>query len=964
MKNGVLLWKRLPEKRSSRESPENNITKTETQKGQRHDSMKPKKLTLCAWGPYREKQEIDFTAFEEKGIFLITGATGAGKTTIFDAITYALYGALSGDERDKERNSIRSDFAQVNTPTYVELVMEHGGEVYRIRRNPEYMRPKKRGRGTADLQEKSGRSPQEEQQLKQAVSEGQAITTCASEVQSASSAKLTKEKENAVLYYPDGRILEGVREVNAALQELLVLDYQQFKKISMIAQGEFARLLVAPPREKTKIFREIFGTGIYDRFTQNLGARSRELYGKVAEQKHKLEEDIRLLTEGLEKSAWQEETRQRLSGLVDAEYWNYEELEACLKQMEQEAAFAAAEKKEIYRLADKQAEKLTETLTRQTELHKNIEQLEKVKEERRILQEEAGKYQEKERQYKQAANAGWVESSEIGKKQLEQQLDMIGKEREQARRECISLEEEMGELGPIAERADKIRGLLEQAKNYRSLETEQNRLTGLLQECEERLTKGQEDYLKESEKNQQIKREYEEADHRRKLAAIGLAAELLEEGQPCPVCGSLTHPAPAHVEEGIVSEEALKKLKAKCEKAEQQLRVLHEELVTVRTRTEELKRQTEQIAGQKKEIEGMLLAEKDALCREYLEMSPEQAGKLLTKKCERVSAVKGLLAEKKNQGLRLESREKEIVQELAEAKKVFTDALRQYGFADSEAYEQAKLPRQEREMLQQEIDNYYKKTAAAGELYNHLKKAVGSGKAADLEEEKRKLKEQKEEKEKALKEQRIWEHHLSEVKKTRKMMQDKLEKMEKDNKEYGYVKDLENMAAGNNAKRLVFEQYVLAGYFEEILRAANIRFRKMTSGRYEMSRVGEVGDGRVKDNLEIQVMDYYTGKYRSVRTLSGGESFKASLSLALGMSDVIQAMNGGIRVDTLFVDEGFGALDEESLNQACDTLMGLVEKNRLIGIISHVPELRERMEQQLIIDKTNSGSMIRKHGAC
>ena len=186
-----------------------------------------------------------------------------------------------------------------------------------------------------------------------------------------------------------------------------------------------------------------------------------------------------------------------------------------------------------------------------------------------------------------------------------------------------------------------------------------------------------------------------------------------------------------------------------------------------------------------------------------------------------------------------------------------------------------------------------------------------------------------------------------------------MDKIGKESEEYGYVKDLENMAMGNNPKRLVFEQYVLAGYFEEILRAANLRFAKMTGGRYEMSRLQEVGDGRVKDNLEIQVLDYYTGKYRSVRTLSGGESFKASLSLALGMSDVIQAMNGGIKVDTLFIDEGFGSLDEESLEQACSTLMGLAEKKHLIGIISHVQELRERIDNQLIIEKTGNGSRIK-----
>lgn len=183
--------------------------------------------------------------------------------------------------------------------------------------------------------------------------------------------------------------------------------------------------------------------------------------------------------------------------------------------------------------------------------------------------------------------------------------------------------------------------------------------------------------------------------------------------------------------------------------------------------------------------------------------------------------------------------------------------------------------------------------------------------------------------------------------------------MQKVSEEYGYVKDLDNAANGMNPKKLVFEQYVLAAYFEEILRAANVRLMKMTADRYEMSRPDKVTDGRSRDNLEIQVLDYYTGKVRSVKTLSGGESFKASLCLALGMSDVIQAFHGGIRVDTLFVDEGFGSLDSESLDQACETLSSLVEKDRLIGIISHVPELRERIDNQLLVEKTNSGSSIR-----
>ena len=176
--------------------------------------------------------------------------------------------------------------------------------------------------------------------------------------------------------------------------------------------------------------------------------------------------------------------------------------------------------------------------------------------------------------------------------------------------------------------------------------------------------------------------------------------------------------------------------------------------------------------------------------------------------------------------------------------------------------------------------------------------------------------------------------------------------------QYSLVKGLDDAANGNNKKRLVFEQYVLISCFEEILMAANLRLRAMSSGRYELHRIQEIQDGRSKDSLDMEVLDYYTGKYRSVKTLSGGETFKVALSLALGMSDVIQAGKGGIQVETLFIDEGFGTLDGESLDQACQVLQGLTERNRLIGIISHVPELSERIRNQIEIQKTSSGSSI------
>ena len=777
--------------------------------------MRPKHLTLCGWGPYRTTEEVDFTASESKGIFLITGATGAGKTTIFDAISYALYGALSGSERDKERGSVRSDFADADTPTFVELVMEHGGELYRIRRNPEYLRPKKRG----------GNS-------------------------------FTKEKENAVLMFSDGRILEGVKEVNAAVKELLVLDYQQFKKISMIAQGEFARLLVAPPREKTQIFREIFDTGIFESFTQELGARSRAAYAGVAEQRNMLEEDIRLLAVGMEKSGWTEELREKFQELIAAENWNYENLRLCLEEMEALAKERFDESKRLYGKADKKVEELSAELAGLEEENRRIAQLEKAEREYEGLVQAAPEYDKKQERYTRAMNAGWVESAEEKTRQLERQL-----------------------AGNKAEWENNLR------------ETE---------ELREKLEKGQKSYLEQEKACARAKAAYDAAEHRRRLDAIGLAAELLEEGKPCPVCGSVHHPVPAAVSENMVSEAELKQLKKETENQEKELLRLHGITASAKTRLDSV-------------------------------------------------------LERK---MRLEEDRKALEKERAEAESAFQTVLKEYGFSDRQTYLAARLDGRDRERLGRELEEYKAKRAAAEELYRHLRESVKGRTPVDLTQKRETLFLEKEKKEDALKGQRLWERHLSEVRKTRRLMSDKLERMEEQKREYGYVRDLENMASGNNAARIVFEQYVLAGYFEEILRAANLRFSKMTGGRYEMSRVPQVGDGRVKDNLEIQVLDYYTGKYRSVRTLSGGESFKASLALALGMSDVIQSMNGGIRVDTLFVDEGFGALDEESLDQACDTLIGLVEKKRMIGIISHVPGLKDRIENQLVIEKTGSGSRI------
>ncbi|MBQ9136386.1 MAG: SMC family ATPase [Lachnospiraceae bacterium] len=903
--------------------------------------MKPKRLIISGWGPYKKETKIDFEAFEGKGLFLVTGATGAGKTTVFDAISYALYGRLSGETREK--NSVRSDFAEADTATYVELFMEHAGKEYHIVRNPEYTRPRKKGGG------------------------------------------ITKEKENAVVYFEDGTVLEGVKEVNARMQEILVLDYDQFKQITMIAQGEFARLLTASPKEKTAIFRDIFGTGIYENFTRLLREKAKALYGDVQEQKHKLEEDIKLLLAGgvKEKKQGDEEAAgsenglsvgknvlsvKELAELTEGEYWNYdaigEELKVLYKNGEKEESALEKQSKKL----QEENDKLTAEITSKELENAQIEKLEAAKEKEKQLSLQKEDMEQKKLLLVRARAAAAMEPYRIRvkatMKRLEEKQESIAQNKETKDR----LLKEQKELYFYEENKEflikylECRGSLEE-----SLPAEKVALQ-VLEKTKVAWEKAKTDFEKADKSREEIKKQYEKAEKAFRYAAVGIAARMLKEGEPCPVCGSREHPAPAEAETGLLSEEELNALKEALNDAEEELAACQEKAVALRTKAGEQEKAwmhlKEQNVALQEEIDTYIqkmLSEKNLSGDKFWEKPYREQQLFIQRKTERISRIGALLEgeEKLSEQLKQEweTAQREVKGCLEELKK----ALLKEQFADEAECEAAALPKEKIAAIEKEKANYENEIAATQSIILHLEETLKGKETQDVSELlvqaeacKAKLVQVQE----TLKSVHAF---AKEVKKTATRFAEGRKKMQQAEEEYGCVGDLANLASGNNARRLVFEQYVLAGYFEEILRAANLRFYKMTGGRYEMSRIQEAGDGRIKDSLEIQVMDYYTGKQRSVKTLSGGESFKASLSLALGMSDVIQAMSGGIKVDTLFIDEGFGALDSESLDQACETLMGLVENNRLIGIISHVPELRERIDSQIVIEKTNSGSSIKIH---
>ncbi len=869
--------------------------------------MKPKKLILSGWGPYKGLEEVDFSKLEDRGIFLITGATGAGKTTIFDAIAYALYGNLSGSMREK--NSVRSDFAGEDTATFVDFLMQHGGKEYRIVRNPEYMRRKKKRAG------KSG---------------------------------YTKEKEKAVLYLPDGKTVEGSHEVNRKLQEILILDYRQFKQISMIAQGEFAKILTASPGEKTKIFREIFSTSVYDSFAGILKNRSGDIYKRMMEYRNKMDEDIHMLCMG---EAGKEE---EFAWLTEAESCNYgkvlQGLEAVAGRYEE--TWKEAEKN--YSAYEKELAALEEKRKEAEQVNGKLQRLEELQKEKQELERGKAEIDRAERGLREARKAAALREDYIHCKNAGDLLVSMERKREEYRKELEAYEKEREKRRDYYEKREKIRSFYELMSSYKEKKSLQRELERQAKKKREALANLQELYIRQEKMTEQRKREFETADLAYKRAIVGIAARLVREGEPCPVCGSLEHPRVADAAREVMDEEGLQKLQSIYETERERMMELHGKAAGCRAEAENQRRRQEE---GKEELE-KLKSDIEGIPEEIQEMAGAMTNKEYEEVLQYYHTLQIQIEEKKKQLAKETGEIKEQEKKKKELEEKFTEEYQNAGFESRQQFEAALCPAGEMEKKERQIKEYYAKMQAAEGRHAILREEVKGKEKEDLSRLKALWEEKKGKKRQAFDLLNAKNHNLQEIRKIGKSLKEKEKKLKDLEKEYGIVKDLDNMASGNNARKLVFEQYVMAGYFEEILKAANIRLAKMSGGRYELSRIEEVSDGRVKDNLEMQVLDYYTGKRRPVKTLSGGECFKASLALALGMSDVVQGYSGGIRADTLFIDEGFGALDGESLEQACQTLMSLAEKNRLIGIISHVPELSEKIEKQIIITKTNVGSRV------
>lgn len=911
--------------------------------------MRPLTLTVSAFGPYAGRVEMDMARLGSSGLYLITGDTGAGKTTIFDAITFALYGEASGENR--ESTMLRSKYAAPETPTEVELTFLCRGKTYTIRRNPEYDRPAKRGGGVA------------------------------------------VQKADAMLTYPDGRVVTKLRDVNTAVVELLGVDRRQFAQIAMIAQGDFLKLLLADTRDRQAIFREIFKTGYYQTLQEKLKNASGELNQQCEAARRSVAQYLSgiLCGDADEEAAAKArrgelptaEAMDLLRRLLEQDKADMELQTAALTAVEAELETVNAALGRAEELEKRRAELLSGERSRAAYVARLAEKEAALK----IQQEKAAQWDALTEEIT-LLRSTLPEYERLGKLTQEwnrAQTALMGDRRKKAAQQealqqlqaaLAAQKEELSALAGAGEETAKLSYAKEQA------EKKKENLTALMADLQALLTlrkelqTAQNDYLTAQAKADAAQQTYTEANRAYLSEQAGVLARTLRSGMPCPVCGAVEHPAPARVSDDAPSEAQLKAAKAAADRAAQIAKDASARAGEVRGRTES---QSAHLAERLGALEdGCTVAEAPVKLPALLSAAEAE----ITERTARLAASRRKLARKQALEAAIPQQERTAMQAEQDIAALTTAiALGTAKAAELETQSselKRKLPYPDQAAADTAIRE---KTAALGRMKDALARAEADYRAARealtaLDGKLSQLKQQLSQSDvpdgEALQQRRgallsqkaalsaaktSLHTRLDTNRRILNQVDAQSEQLTALEEQWSWVKALSNTANGNlpGKEKVMLETYVQMNYFDRILRRANQRLMVMTGRQYELQRRRAAENNRSQSGLELDVIDHYNGTTRSVKTLSGGESFKASLSLALGLSDEIQSCAGGIRLDTMFVDEGFGSLDEESLDAAITALANLSEGERLVGIISHVGELKERIDRQIVVTKDRTG---------
>lgn len=933
--------------------------------------MKPVKITMSAFGSYAGVETIDFTD-KNKGVFLITGDTGAGKTTIFDAITYALYDQTSGGKRDGDM--MRSQYADGDTPTFVELTFSYGGKTYTVRRNPNYKRTSKRRNKDGEL-------------------------------------TLVNEAAAVTLIMPEGQEFPGkIREINEKIVDILGIGAEQFTQISMIAQGEFRRLLHAPSRERKEIFKKIFDTSIYEKLQKGLWEQSTALYKTLEDNRrlclHEME-NVQIFPESAFVQEWKES-----SGLLETNPQQIQEvLEKLIRELEEkERGIRRQEGKnrkllEENQLKKKQADDRNQMFLQAEHAKKELAALEEL-----LKRQEAQKQAVQQKQEavtiqyrntmpglteriagfrallpKFAALKEWetaFEKAQAEAGKAEQAVNSA--ERELAETEALMQKAE-AEKHQLEEELEGLPSLVEQEKELSARqqileEMEQTAKRITIQEQKQKIAQEavQERLLAFQEKS----REYETKNQIFIEEQVGIIAASLQQGEPCPVCGSLEHPKKASLSKRAVTQQEVEASKKEREKADAALNQERESYQKIKEVCEGerslLERDGRRIFGEA--FQPSVIAPALAECRSMYEevkrqlAEAEQKQSLLKRQRDKLEEAKTRLAEWKQKReheiehqyeVRLQFEKVKQAKEALSAELPFSSAeLLQQHLKQAET-EQTRLEsdkahiEKELQELEQNIAGNQGSFREQQKNYALLIKQLEGMAVADVEAltaEGRQLLHEADilEKEKL---------HFVSMKSRNQQIQKSLLKLYQERsalkEQYERISGLAKTANGKLTQQagLDLQTYVQRRYFKYIIGEANKRLVKMSGNQFilqcrqveHLGKQGEVG-------LDLDVYDLVTDKVRDVKTLSGGESFLAALAMALGMADVIQNNAGRVRLDTMFIDEGFGSLDEEARRKAIRILQELAGDTRLVGIISHVTELKEQMDRKLVVTKSDKGS--------
>ena len=914
--------------------------------------MRPIRLTVSAFGPYASEMTLDLEKLGSSGLYLITGDTGAGKTTIFDAITFALYGEPSGGNRDA--SMLRSKYAGAETPTFVELTFLYRNQKYQIRRNPEYERPRNRGTG------------------------------------------MTQEKAAAQMILPDGTILVRRSDVDQKVRNVLGIDRAQFTQIAMIAQGDFLRLLLAETKDRQRIFRDIFKTQEYQQFAEQLRSDANTL----RQQRKNAADQMQHLFAGIRC----ENTDPHLPE-VQAAAEQKSTLDGVLMLLETLISETAAREKTLdERMFEK--DRLLSRLSAEVEIgkqrsrtEKNLSKLEGQQTGMTARLEAAERGVQTAKMREQEIEPLRQESARIDNEmplyeQLDQQKKLFLEARNREKKAAKELEETKAKQAMAADELSKGRTKLEtlaaagenRAEFKRELEQGQERVKQLrifakdISELEILRTKAGDaarNYVKAEEK---AERQLNRAREMRKLfnaEQAGIMAEQLLPGMPCPVCGSEVHPRKAEKSAGAPTEAEVERAEKAGETARKEANARSSEAHTARGQLtaaeQQMLAQIQNLYGTEDETGLSLRAENEI---EVLENRERELERMISREEKNVAERQRLireLPELERAADEAQNRINILIQEAAAAEvarsqaeeqgKLLKGQVRFKDASTAEAEKQRILAKIEQiRKEQQEAEKAYQKEndamtqlcAGISTLKDQLAEMPFIDLKAKEEEQLKVTAERREllELQKKLNANRLHnETLLEEIHRT----EDSLRHLDEQVSMIAPLADTVNGTLSGRKEHIMLETYVQMTYFDRILRRANVHLFRMSSGQYELMRRETPEDFRSQSGLDLDVQDHYNGTTRSVKSLSGGESFIASLSLALGLSEEIQHTASGIKMDSMFVDEGFGSLDEDTLQQAMRALQGLTEGNRLVGIISHVSELRRAIDRQIVVTKEKSG---------